>query len=257
MELLNFNDINFNILKELDYKNATESTLYYNDKTIYKIYKNFIESYRKKNKILLLNDGERISNVIIPDKLILDGSFTLGCGMKYISDANTFGKYRNNNSFILLLYIISLSLKKIHTDPRNIVIGDLHFGNIIIDSNLNYYFIDMDSCMIDGLLPERLPNIIVSYAKNRGNFNFDISRETDKLCMFLSTIEAIFNKDIDKLSMYEYDKKAEEINTLKNMKRYFLEIKNATNYIPNIPYFDELISINDFPIFTKIKTRNR
>ena len=105
--------------------------------------------------------------------------------MKYISDANTFRKYRNNNSFILLLYIISLSLKKIHTDPRNIVIGDLHFGNIIIDSNLNHYFIDMDSCMIDGLLPERLPNIIVSYANNRGNFWFDISRETDKLCMFL------------------------------------------------------------------------
>lgn len=257
MELLNFDDINYDKLKKLNSNNTTESTLFYDDKVIYKIYKNFIESYRKKKKILLLNDGESISNVIIPDKLILDGIFTLGCGMKYIKNANTFRKYKNSISFILLLYLISLSLKKIHNDPRNIVIGDLHFDNIIIDGELNHYFIDIDSCMINGILPERISNIIMCYVQNRGNFSFDVSRETDKLSMFLAMIEAMFNKDIDRVSVYEYDKKIDEIYTLKNMREYFLKIKNTKGCIPDIPYLDELISINDFPIFTKIKTRNK
>lgn len=255
MHVLDINTLNFNKLNILNCNDATEGDLYYDKEVLYKMFINSINVQRKKRKLMALNDGFLIPNVVIPDTLLIDNYRTVGCGMPYIDNSISFRKYRNSNSFIMLLYLISLSLKNIHNDPRNILIGDLHFNNIIIDQNLNHYFIDMDSCMIDGIRSDRIPHLLTFYVNFRNNFKFDISRETDRLCMYLATIEAIFGYDIDGLSMYEYDEKAEQIYTLKNMRKFILQIKNNAAGIPNIPYLDELISIKDFPAF-RVKSMN-
>lgn len=257
MEMWDIRDIDFNKLELFNCVNATESSLYFDDELFYKLYNGFLLTKTKKRKILLLNQGVQLSDVIIPNILINNMDVLCGCAMTYIKDAETLIKYRNNDIFMLLLYAISISLKNIHIDPRNIVVGDLHFNNILIDKNGYHYFIDFDSCMIDGIPQDRLPTCLVEYVNNRGKFRFDVDTRTDKLCMFLSTINALFGKKIDILSIDEYDEKAEQLYTLKNMRNYFLEVKNNSTTICDIPYMSDFISINDFPGSKMKKIKNK
>lgn len=256
MEILDVRDIDFNNLELFNEVISTESSLYFDDKLFYKFFETFIKTNidNKKKKLLLLNDGDKLNNVVIPNILINNGNITCGCAMTNIKNTNSLYKYRDSEVFMLLLYTVSISLKKIHNDPRNIVVGDLHFNNILIDKNGQHYFIDFDSCMIDGIPQDRLPTCLIEYVNNRGGFKFNVGVDTDKLTMFLSTINALFGKRIDVLSINEYDEKAEQLYTLKNMRNYFLEVKNNNTFICDVPYMCELISLNDL-CDSKIKIR--
>ncbi len=246
MKILDIRDIDFNELEMLDVL-SSESTLYYDEKLFYKLYDNLQNIQRKEKKILLLNDGNNEFDAVIPHILIKNRLITYGCAMERIKNTNSLIKYKKSDIFILLLYAVSLSLKKIHNDPRNIVVGDLHFNNILIDNKGRHHFIDFDSCMIDGIPHDRIPNNFMEYVGNRGNFEFKVGQDTDKLCMILSFINSLFGKGIDSLSIDEYDEKAEKIYTLKNLRDIVLGIKNNSFGIPCVPYLHEIISIRDFP----------
>lgn len=256
MEILDIKNIDFNKLEFFSDVNSTESSLYFAEELFYKLYDGFLLPKTKEKKLLLLNDGEKIPGVVIPNILIKNDTLLCGCAMPYIKNAHSIIKYRQSIKFIMLLYAVSLSLKKIHNDPRNIVVGDLHFNNILIDNKSRHYFVDFDSCMIDDIPQDRLPKCFIEYVNNRGKFKFNVSSRTDKLCMFLSTINALFGKKIDDLSIKEYDIKAERISTLRNMRSYFLELKKNSTTIPDLPYLSDLISMNDFP-GGKIKMRKK
>ena len=60
------------------------------------------------------------------------------------------------------------------------------------------------------------------------------------ITLILNTIYTIFCKDVDSLSMYEFDSKAEKVSALKNMREIVLEIKKYGN-IPTATYIDEFI----------------
>ena len=53
--------------------------------------------------------------------------------------------------------------------------------------------------------------------------------------------------------MYEYDKKAEQIKTLKNIRSLVLDMRK-TKKIPTVPYLDELIITSDTQ--SKIRKKN-
>lgn len=256
MQIINKRDIDFNKLNKLNWSKSTESTLYYDEELFYKMFADLFLAIRKKKKLMLLNDGNVISDVVIPNILINDGLITSGCAMERIKGARSLYKYKNSDIFMMLVYLVSLSLKKIHNDPRNIVVGDLHFNNIIVDNKGQHHFIDFDSCMIDGIAADRLPKNLKYYVFDRGNFKFEVGKDTDRFCLFLSTLGAIFGKDIDYISEKEYDEKSEMIYTLKNMRSFFLEVKKNNKGIPDIPYLSELISINDFPGVKKMKVKS-
>ena len=252
MEILDIRDIDFNKLENLNIL-SSEATLHYDDKLFYKLYDNLENIDNKERKLLLLNDGVNDFDAVIPHILIKNKLITWGCAMDRVKDANSLIKYKKTDIFVLLLYAVSLSLKKIHSDPRKIVVGDLHFNNILVDKNGHHYFIDFDSCMVDGIPQDRLPSSLIGYVKNRNNFEYEISCETDRLCMILSLVNSFFGKDIDSLSMNEYDEKAEQIYTLKNLRKLIVDIKNNLNGIPYTPYLHEVISINDFPGIKRIR----
>lgn len=178
----------------------------------------------------------------------LDNRFE-GYTMDYIPKSQTLYQYfhQNKNVSLLLnvLNTISCSVKEIHQDPRNIVISDLHTENIIIDKVLNPHIIDIDSCKIDGIKNETIPMSLIRYLSNRGLSSLiskvETTANTDKLCLLLMTVGLIFNKHIDKISMYEYDKKAEKIKMLNDLKQLVLEVKRSST-IPEVPYIHELIS---------------
>lgn len=255
MEILDIRDIDFSKLIILNYIRSSESTLYCDDELFYKLYDNLLTASRKTKKLLLLNDGEIVPDAVIPNILIKNKCINYGCAMNNIKNSSGLIKYKNSDKFIFLVNNVSISLEKIHSDPRRIVVGDLHFNNILVDTNGKHYFVDFDSCMVDGIPQDRLPKNFMNYVYNRGNFKFKVGSDTDKLCMFLSVLGALFGKDIDDLTMNEYDERAEKLTTLRNMRNYVMEIKNNSNTIPEVPYLHELISINDFP-GRKVKIRN-
>lgn len=250
MERINLESIDFNKLHQINSKYHAESNLFYDEETIYKIFMN-LPTYsrdKKQRKIQLLQEGDALSNVIMPiDELFYQGIFT-GYTMEYIKgsiplfDINK--RSRDINLFFHIVSIISKSLEEIHHDPRDILVGDLNFDNIIIDKFFNPYFIDFDSCQIDGILNEQIPAMLNYYLLNRDITKVDTTRNTDRFNLLLCTLYTIFKKHIDAVSMYQYDKKAEKVETLRNLREFVLETKKFAR-IPEVPYLHEIISPRD------------
>lgn len=262
MNFIQGNQIDFNSLSKINCDYNTEAILYRVDDSFYKFYRNIHSEKvkRKAFKLLILNEGITLKNVIVPDTLIVNKELLLGCRMDYIDYSLPLFKFTNIsssvNKFLKLVYDVSLSLREIHSDSRDIVVGDLNFNNIIFDSEFNHYFVDFDSSMVDGIASDRIPSMLHLYVKNNGIYKYDINRETDRLCMILNTLYMIFSKRIDFVTMDEYDEKAEKLETLKNMRGIVLKIKNSGGKIPVVPYLDELISSNDFTPKTTVKKIN-
>lgn len=257
MGRINLANIDLSKLPQINSSPHLESDLYHDEEIVYKIFKNFDEYIitKKQRKIELLRDGNELPNVIMPiDDLYFDETF-FGYTMKYIINSISLYDFNKVSKdiklFLQILLKISKSIEEIHHDPRDIAIGDLNFDNIILDNSFNPYITDSDSFKIAGLLNETNPAIIDSYIKNRGISNIDINQNTDKLSLILWTIYMIFKKHIDEISMYEFDKKAEYLETLRNMRTLILEMKKYRK-IPNTPYLHELIADNDITKVRKV-----
>ena len=261
MNIIDKKDINFDKLSIYKCPANSESKLFYDKHNMYKMFNdtNNIYLLRKKLKLEILSDGEKIDSAVLPDSIIMSDRSLSGYAMKRISDGvpifDFTSKNRNVNLFLNMMNNVSLSLRNIHLDPRNIVIGDLSISNIIFDKNMKHYFIDFDSVMIDKIIADRVPYSLDRYAKRCGIYKYDINKNTDRLCLILSTLFILFSKSIEEVSKKEYDEKAEKIETLKNMREIVLEIKKYNNIIPELPYIDELIITNKKKIKT-INTKN-
>ena len=231
---------------------------------MYKMFNEDASSFyllRKKVKLEALSDGEPLDSAILPNKIIMDNKLLSGYIMNYIKNATPifcfFSKNKNINAFFKLMNDVSLSLRNIHNDPRNIVIGDLSISNIIFDENMKHYFVDFDSVMIGKLNEDRVPFALERYARRCGLNKYNIDRSTDRLCLILATLFVVFNKSIEEVSMREYDEVSERIETLKNMREIVLEMKKYNALIPNFPYLDELISPSVFQNKKKIKSTSK
>lgn len=259
MEIIRERDIDFHSLKKFKCKTNSESNLFYDDNFLYKIYRRSMlgVAERKEKKIKILNDGNKLDNVIIPDKMILRRNFMSGCGMDYINNATVLfdfsTKNRSIDDFFKMIFEISLSLRKIHNDPRNIVIGDLSFSNIIFDENMRHYFIDFDSCMVGKLQADMISFLLYDYNKERSYFGYNVDCNTDRLCLVLNTLYTIFHKNIDELTMDEFDEKAEKVMVLRGMRELVLEIKRKMK-IAEVPYIDEFIPKKEIKVKQIVKS---
>lgn len=257
MDFIGKRDINLNDLEKIKCESSSEAFLYRDGNLLYKMYKNAQSKkvQRKIFKLLILNDGDKIENTIIPDGLVLDSSFLLGSRMIFINSASSVYRFtdyeKSVRKYLNLINNISQTLKTIHSDPRNIIVGDLNFNNILFDKNMNHYFIDFDSCMVDGIAADRIPMILKNYAKKRGDYKFEINTDTDKLSLMLNTLYVIFGRHIDLVSMREYDEKAERLTTLRNAREFVELIKKDNQSIPEVPYIDELIHKEDIKVLAR------
>jgi hypothetical protein len=252
MKVVDIKDIDFYYLEMVDVL-SSEGSLYFDNDLFYKFYDNIKFIKNKERKLMLLNNGQNNLNAVIPHILIKNKNLIYGCAMKYISESVSLIEYKKSDHYIHLIYDVSSSLKEIHNDPRNIAVGDLHFNNILVDKDMKHYFVDFDSCLIDGIPQDRLPRSLMTYIENGRGFCSEANKDTDRLCMILSLIHSLFGTDIDNINMNIYDEKAEKINTLKNLREYVIGIRNNTYGIPSLPYLHEIISESDFPPLKKIK----
>lgn len=246
MERIKLGDINFEKVKRIKSNYNLESNIYHNDTTAYKIFKGLSreELEIKQRKIELLGDGAELPKVVMPQNEIFSDNYFWGYTMKYINGAiplfDIKNRSQNINLYFKIITEISKSLETIHKDPRNVVVGDLNFDNIIIDPNFNSHFIDFDSCQIDGIPNETISRALMSYFQFKGIIPKTIDKNSDKLSLLLCTLSILFNGKTTDISMKQYDKRAEQISVLKNMRSTVLEMKKSKN-IPTVPYLHEMI----------------
>lgn len=249
MNVIRKEDLSFNNFKKLKCRANSESDLYSDGEKIYKIFKKITprELKRKERKIELLADGNKIENVILPESKIVNGSLISGYSMDYVKDSMILFEFakknKNLNDFLKVVYEVSLTLRKIHDDSRKIVVGDLSFSNIIFDKDFNHYFVDIDGSMIGDIPSERISFLLSDYTVLRGMYRFNVDKNSDVFSLMLCTLHTIFGIEIDKVSMYDYDFISEKNETLKNMREYVVQMKKKNNYIPNVPYMDEIIKL--------------
>lgn len=264
MEKIYLDDINLRRLRKVTGVDHRESTLFHNKTTIYKIYDDLDEYKlgRKQRKIELLGDGESLPITMMPKSKIFSRipiemfsrtpiEIFEGVGMDYISSQTLYKKFRRNKDTVLLFGIldtVSRSVMQIHQDPRNIVISDLHAQNIIVDRDYNPYIVDIDSCKIDGIKNDTAPVGLKNYLSKRGLYislsELETTSNTDRFCLLIMALDMLFHKNFDKISLYEYDEKSEEIETLKNMRELVVELQTSS-IMPELPYFHELIKSSD------------
>lgn len=266
MDVIRLENINFDNLKHVSSKLNCEARLYTDNKICYKIFREELyapwQLRRKYKKIKMLNknSGEYLQGVVLPIDIIINRMGKIsGYTMKYIPDSQTLSHFKTEDTLLIskILYEVSQSVRKIHQDPRKIIISDLHFGNILLDKNYQHYFVDFDSCSIGRMLNETAPTSLSNYVYLTDSSKYRIiketirelngypsytetNQETDKLCLILATLKYFFDKSIVNISEADYDKKCEEVPFLNNMKSCFLYLKKYPKWL-EVPYLDEFI----------------
>lgn len=266
MGIIRLKDINFDELERIHCKSNCEARLYTDNRICYKIF--LKERYTpwqlhgkyKKIKLLAKTPENALDSVVLPiDRIINKKGGISGYTMRFIPDSRTLSCFKAEDTLLIskVLYEISQSVRKIHQDSRNIIISDLHFDNILINKNYQHYFVDFDSCSINGIPNETSPTFLSSYEQLVDSSRYRIiketirelkgypaytetSQKTDRLCLILATLKYFFDKSIISISESDYDKKCEEIPFLNNMKSYFLYLKKYPKGL-EVPYLDEFI----------------
>lgn len=123
--------------------NHNESTLYYNDNIVYKIFKPSFRLDREKNIHYLYEKNFPHANNII-DKLY-QGDKLIGITNKYLDNFITMKSYMNKLDLYEIKKIISYLIKFYDkTLEKHLIYWDNHLNNIGI-SNGKFYILDIDS----------------------------------------------------------------------------------------------------------------
>ncbi len=251
MKSIEYKDFKKIPVKPLRVYSSSEAHIYYNNKILYKIYKELTreEAKRKNTKINILSQVKGLNEAVLPiDKIInkkgiyislvgLTEEFIEGTTLWDLSkDSENFAKYLN------ALRTASIGLKRIHNRSENIVLGDANFDNIVISEDGRAHFVDFDSVMIDKLKADR---ISIFYDRFISNFKNDVkvNRNSDRLTFLLYFLNNLFNIDLNELSMYEYDYLGERLNTLRNLRTTVVKLKKTGSAY--VPYLHQVIDKND------------
>ncbi len=252
MEYISKKDINLNEAIRLSEK-TFESTIYVSDSKVYKMYKK-LKFYRrmvylcqKEPKALLLSKSSS-SQIVKSDAIILGKRVIEGIRMDYIENSRTLYEfsrvYNDLAKYLIVGNNASKGLKEIHKNPLDIVVSDLNFFNILFDEELNTYYVDSDSYEVSGYPATSDSKQFIQYCDERG-LRENTSQKSDRFLFMFEFLSNIFGTNIQSVPTYRYDKLAEQVASLKNMRVYFKKIKKSEK-IPNVPHVCDLIDKSDF-----------
>lgn len=170
MNKINYHDIDFNELTKLNVE-SSESNIYVDKKRkrLYKIFKtrDLTELFDKSEKLDLLVQKNHI-RMIVPDTKIINYGCFVGTVEEYINGvdlSDIFKKYDNINDIMGIFIKSSIALEEIHEEE--IVVADLHAGNIRIDENGNPYYLDALSCCIGDKENNMISCLLYDYFKEK------------------------------------------------------------------------------------------
>lgn len=242
MESITLKSIYSDKLKEIIGVSHTESDVYHDDDTFYKIFVK-LKGHRREmlnKKVERLNEFGYIENVLLPEKKII--SRELGfCGFttKYINNSSSlYTKNLSSTELFNILKETSITLKKIH--EHKIIVGDCNFGNILLDRDNNHYIIDTNSFKFDEFDSYVTPKITKDFYRKVKDELYLSSENNDRLTFLLEYLYRIFDDTIYEIDDKTFDEKCEKVEELNKVKKLVKTIKKEDKGIPYIPYFHEL-----------------
>lgn len=246
MNKINYHDIDFNELTKLNVE-SSESSIYVDKKRkrLYKIFKtrDLTELFDKSEKLDLLVQKNHI-RMIVPDTKIINYGCFVGTVEEYINGvdlSDIFKKYDNINDIMGIFIKSSIALEEIHKEE--IVVADLHAGNIRIDENGNPYYLDALSCCIGDKENNMISYLLYDYLKEKGIQIQKVTKEMDKLSFMLMTYTLLCQNTFDETKELDFNSRFTRLKYLKNLLGIFELIESSEDNI-DVPYLHEIIKPN-------------
>lgn len=247
MNKINYHDIDFNELTKLNVE-SSESSIYVDKKRkrLYKIFKTryLDELFDKSEKLDLLVQKNHIKRMIVPDTKIINCGCFVGTVEEYINGvdlSDIFKKYNNINDIMGIFIKSSIALEEIHEEE--IVVADLHAGNIRIDENGNPYYLDALSCCIGDKENNMISYLLYDYLKEKGIQIQKVTKEMDKLSFMLMTYTLLCQNTFDETKELDFNSRFTRLKYLKNLLGIFELIKSSEDNL-DVPYLHEIIKPN-------------
>lgn len=244
MNKINYHDIDFNELTKLNVE-SSESNIYVdkNRKRLYKIFKtnDIGELLIKSEKLDMLVQKKHIKRMIVPDTKIIDCGNFIGSVEEYINGvdlSDIFKKYNNINDIMGIFIRSSIALEEIHKEE--IVVADVHSGNIRIDENGNPYYLDALSCCIGDKENNMISYLLYDYLKEKGIQIQKVTKEMDKLSFMLMTYTLLCQNMFDENKKLDFNSRFERLKYLKKILGIF-ELLNSIEENIDVPYLHEII----------------
>ena len=255
MEQIKLKDINLNSLKKLE-QQGTKSTVYRNGTSCIKMLDGFYEEEKDALfKKFLDMEGLEIDNVLLPKELIVSNGKLEGYTMDYFPSVSLNSKFevRQVDTKVLFDYVYKASkiLREIHRN--GIICQDLSFENILVDDNGNVKFCDLDGCSYKDNVSPFVSLIMKRYFIDYRKEQLLLCTNLDRVGMMLSFFYIVYAKELQKLNRKSYSKLAEKSNTLEEMRKYANLLLDRSNPVPEIPYLDELIWLDDDLVYDRYK----
>lgn len=238
-------EINDNVLSKLTKLNVNsvniESDLYIiDDKYLFKRFldddSDFLKEKLKKLKYLT---NITIEGTTKPVSIVNNNDQFIGYIMPYIKESVELKDIRSLNitqeQIFEIFSKLSSTLEQMH--KNNIIYGDIGESNIIVDNNLNPYFVDMDGALVNNIGRSNIPKILFN---NKFIDDFKPSFELDITLLNMVFVNILSNKKSSVLNENEFIKTVNELQIDDDLKRYFCQIPNrlqkeyATNYFKKI-----------------------
>lgn len=246
MNKINYHDIDFNELTKLNVE-SSESSIYVDKKRkrLYKIFKtrDLTELFDKSEKLDLLVQKNHI-RMIVPDTKIINYGCFVGTVEEYINGvdlSDIFKKYDNINDIMGIFIKSSIALEEIHKEE--IVVADVHSGNIRIDENGNPYYLDALSCCIGDKENNMISYLLYDYLKEKGIQIQKVTKEIDKLSFMLMTYTLLCQNTFDETKELDFNSRFTRLKYLKNLLGIFELIESSEDNI-DVPYLHEIIKPN-------------
>ena len=250
MEIIKLGDINFNAFEKLRYQ-GDNSTIYTNGDICVKRLEDLTKEEKDDMKRKLMEMADiSVVDALLPKGLVLDGDVLDSIIIANFKNSKNFFERFGRSRFVDIAEIFSavkrasLILRELH--ENGIVCQDLTFSNILIDSEENIKYCDMDSCCYNGIYSPYssllLERFMIGFRREK---KYCVTKNTDRLSLFLSFIQFLYSKEMQKISIRKYQELSDKLKTLENCKQYFEILIDKRNPIPQIPYMDELIDDSD------------
>lgn len=247
MEIIDFKDIGFNRLKKTS-RQGLNSIMLIDENRAYKI---LLDTFSKDEiyKKLKEMEGIKIDGMIMPKEYICKNGMFIGYSMDYVKNSVSIydkfsgQRYMSMKELLEILKKASTILKNIHSE--GIIYQDLSFDNILVDDKNNINFIDIDSCAYKNYYTNFAPNLLLNFIDYLGyDYSQIISMGADRLSFLLGFYYISYFKEIEKLNISEYKYLYDNVKTICMANSVVKKIYEKYS-LEEVPYFDELIDIND------------
>ena len=160
----------------------------------------------------------------------------------------TENKNLDCKKFFEIMKKSSILLKKLHEEK--IVVCDFNISNILVDKKHNIYLCDIESFKYKGVTSDYVSKLLFLFTYEYRNEMIDINENSDRLSLLLEFLQVIYILATYEINNDYYDYYT-YINTLNNIKPIFKDIMNQEKDIGEIPYLDELITLDNYKINRK------